>query len=103
LAPSGIEITVTEATQQKRQVIKIHQLDGGMAYNETQTGYLFDIAILEVELPFKFTQQIIPAKLPTVKTPVGKILIVSGWGATSEGKMKSLDHLVFTCVYFGYI
>ncbi len=34
--------------------------------------------------PFKMTPQVQAAALPTVVTPVGTNLIVSGWGTTSE-------------------
>jgi Trypsin len=89
LSPYGYEIPYIEATQQMRNVIAINQLGGNMAYTGKPSKYLFDIVILEVDVPFILNKQVIPAKLPSVKTPVGTNLIVSGWGATSEGTTKN--------------
>jgi Trypsin len=89
LSPYGYEIPYIEATQQMRNVIAINRLGGNMAYTGNLTNYLFDIAVLEVDVPFILNKQVIPAKLPTVNTPVGTNLFVSGWGATSEGTTKN--------------
>ena len=77
---------VTEATQQKRVVKKVYRMDGNLAYGTR--GQLFDIAIIEVNSPFTLNTAVVPAKLPTARTPVGTNVIVSGWGLTSEGKLK---------------
>ncbi len=77
---------VTESTQQKRLVKKVHMMEGQMAYNAI--GKLFDIAIVEVIIPFTLNTAVVPAKLPTARTPVGTNVIVSGWGFTSEGNLK---------------
>jgi hypothetical protein len=48
---------------------------------------LFDIAIIEVDTPFTLNKFVVPAKLPTDRTPVGTNLTVSGWGALFESKL----------------
>jgi hypothetical protein len=83
-----VERPFNEATQQRRGVTKINQLGGNMAYNPSKRGFLYDIAILEVNKPFDLNPQVIPAKQPTAKTPTGTNLIVSGWGNTSQGTLK---------------
>jgi Trypsin len=77
---------VNEATQQKRVVKKVYRMDGNLAYGTR--GQLFDIAIIEVDAPFTLNTAVVPAKLPTARTPVGTNVIVSGWGDTSEGNLK---------------
>ena len=74
----------TEPTQQKRTVKSVFRMGGNLAYGTR--GQLFDIAIIEVNTPFTLNSNVVLAKLPTARTSVGTNLIVSGWGATSEGK-----------------
>jgi hypothetical protein len=88
LVAGGIEVPVLEATQQRRGVININKLGGNLAYNTNKRGYLYDIAILEVNAPFVLSPQVIPAILPAAKTPTGRNLIVSGWGYTSQGTLQ---------------
>jgi Trypsin len=83
-----VERPYNEATQQRRGVININKLGGNLAYNPSKRGFLYDIAILEVDAPFVLSPQVIPAQLPTAKTPTGTNLIVSGWGNTSQGTQK---------------
>ncbi len=80
-----------EATQQSRNVLKIHRLDKHLAYNPQ--GQLFDIAIIEVSRPFTLNANVIAAKLPTARTSVGTKLIVSGWGLVYEGTLKVLKNI----------
>ncbi len=61
-------------------------MGGNLAYKTF--GNLFDIAIIEVNTPFTLNTAVVPAKLPTARTPVGTNVIVSGWGHTSEGNLK---------------
>jgi len=82
---SGL-VWVNEATQQKRVVKKVHRMGGNLAYGTR--GQLFDMAIIEVNTPFTLNAAVVPAKLPTARTPVGTNVIVSGWGTTSEGNLK---------------
>ena len=74
----------TEPTQQRRVVKTVYRMGGSLAYGSN--GQLFDIAILEVDSPFTLNTNVVLAKLPTARTPVGTNLIVSGWGTTTEGK-----------------
>jgi hypothetical protein len=69
--------------QQKRTVKKVYMMDGSLAYGSNDQ--LFDIAILEVSSNFTLNKYVVPAKLPTARTPVGNNLVVSGWGTTTEG------------------
>jgi hypothetical protein len=89
LMAGGLEIPFPEATQQRRGVININKLGGNLAYNTNKRGYLYDIAILEVNAPFVLSPQVIPAILPAAKTPTGRNLIVSGWGYTSQGTLQT--------------
>jgi len=73
----------TESMQQKRKVKKVFMMNGNLAYGKA--GQLFDIAILEVDSPFTLNTYVVPAKLPTARTPSGTNLVVSGWGTTTEG------------------
>jgi hypothetical protein len=84
-------VPFTEATQQKRNILKIHKLDKHLAYNNI--GKHFDIAIIEVDRPFTINANVIPAKLPTARTSVGTKLIVSGWGLVYEGTLKVLKNI----------
>ncbi len=61
-------------------------MDGSLAYGAA--GQLFDIAILEVDSPFTLNNYVVPAKLPTARTPSGTNLVVSGWGTTTEGSFN---------------
>jgi Trypsin len=58
-------------------------MGGSLAYGSN--GQLFDIAIIEVSSNFTLNNYVVPAKLPTARTPAGTNLIVSGWGTTTEG------------------
>ncbi len=73
--------------QQKRKVKKVFMMNGSLAYGAA--GQLFDIAILEVDSPFTLNTYVVPAKLPTARTPSGTNLVVSGWGTTTEGSFNS--------------
>lgn len=73
----------TEPSQQKRAVAKVYRMGGNLAFG--YSTLLFDIAILEVNVPFTLNANVTVAKLPTARTPVGTNVIVSGWGHTSEG------------------
>jgi hypothetical protein len=75
-----------ESTHQERAIKKVHLMDGSLAYR--RTGMLFDIAIIEVDTPFDLTTAVVPAKLPTARTPVGTNVTVSGWGRTLEGNLR---------------
>jgi hypothetical protein len=75
--------------QQKRTVKKVYMLNGNLAYGSK--GQLFDIAILEVNSPFTLNTYVVPAKLPTARTPAGTNLLVSGWGTTTEGKLFDIN------------
>jgi hypothetical protein len=83
ITSSGSLNWIRESTQQRRTVKKVYRLDGSMAYGAA--GQLFDIAILEVGTPFTLNEYVVPAKLPTARTPTGTNLTVSGWGDTTEG------------------
>ena len=84
MSSTGEISQVSEATQQKRSVKTLYRMGGSMAYGSF--GQLFDIAILEVDAPFTMNANVVAAKLPNERTAAGTTLIVSGWGATSEGK-----------------
>uniref|UniRef100_A0A4W4H263 Suppressor of tumorigenicity 14 protein homolog n=1 Tax=Electrophorus electricus TaxID=8005 RepID=A0A4W4H263_ELEEL len=58
---------------------------GHPSYNEYT--YDFDIALMELDQPVKFTDTIRPICLPsaTYVFPVGKSVWITGWGATREG------------------
>lgn len=72
-----------ESSQQTRSVAKVHRMGGSLAYR--YAGLLFDIAILEVDATYTLNANVVVAKLPTAKTPIGTEVTVSGWGTTSEG------------------
>jgi Trypsin len=71
--------------QQKRKVKKVFMMNGNLAYEKA--GQLFDIAILEVDSPFTLNTYVVPAKLPTARTPSGTNLVVTRWGTTTEGSL----------------
>ncbi len=62
-------------------------MDGTLAFRGP-SSWLFDIAIIEVDTPFVLNKYVVPAKLPTARTPVGTNLVASGWGYTSESTFK---------------
>jgi hypothetical protein len=49
-------------------------MGGNLAYKEASSR-LFDIAIIEVDTPFVLNKYVVPAKLPTARTPVGTNLV----------------------------
>jgi len=91
---------MSESMQQKRAVKKVYRMDGSLAYGAA--GQLFDIAILEVDSPFTLNNYVVPAKLPTARTPSGTNLIVSGWGTTTEGSFSCFFHTI-TLIFMKYL
>lgn len=84
MSPTGSLTWFDEPTQQRRVVKKVHRMGGNLSFG--LYGVLFDIAILEVDAPFTLDTNVVLAKLPSARTPVGTNLVVSGWGHTTEGK-----------------
>ena len=83
MSSTGALTLATEASQQQRSVKKVYALSGNLAYGKQKL--LFDIAILEVNLPFILNSKVVAAKLPTARTAVGTNLQISGWGTISDG------------------
>ncbi len=100
LAADGTEQYITEASQKTGVIRAVHQLDGYLAFEPKKRGFLFDIAIIELDKPFFILDKYkIAAKLPTARTPARTNLIVSGWGDTSFGKLYTNINFNITQVW----
>jgi len=84
MASNGTRYWNPEPSQQIRSVAKVYRMGRNLAYG--YAGLLFDIAILEVNASYTLNSNVVVAKLPIARTPVGTNVNVSGWGYTSEGK-----------------
>lgn len=75
---------------QKRgvKVIFLHPRFNAVTYEN-------DIAILELKVPFEFTSQLKPARLPMDQVPPGTICQVSGWGYPEENVTTVTNDLMY--------
>lgn len=81
-----IVVKKAENSQQSSAIKTIHTLSGNLAYSSGKNQ--FDLAIVELINPFELNRNVQTISLPTVAIGPGVNLTVTGWGTTSESKMK---------------
>ena len=79
------------------QVIPIDKIFIHPNYNPPATGPDYDVALIKLRKPIRFTNDVRPVCLPTRDFPPGTNCYVTGWGATREG--GNISRVNMTCIH----
>ena len=85
------------------QIIPIDQIIVHPNYHPPVTGNDYDVALIKLEEPITFNNDVRPVCLPTMNFPAGKNCYVTGWGDTTEGgniaQVNILMLYFLTCIH----
>ena len=90
------------------QIIPIDQIIVHPNYNPPVTGNDYDVALIKLEEPITFNNDVRPICLPAMDFLPGTNCYVTGWGATTEGgniaqvniqMLKCFVGNILTCIH----